>query len=230
MAQVRTVPYKILVVEDDPSTRIMLATLLNHAGYEVIPVSTVETAMTALVSEAPDALIADVRLDGSNGLQLVASCPRPIPTIMVTGSQEATFEREARRLGAEYLLKPVDLSTLLATLKQKLTGVAQDGGYRALRKSERISVDAEVHVHGAVAARILDVSDDGVRLRIERTGGAWLPLAFHIAFSPSDIAVPVAVIWKRRAGEDSWICGSEVSPGYRDTWRGLIDNLVKSPH
>jgi len=226
MEKAPIVPYKVLVVEDDHSMRLLLTSVLTQAGYEVIAVSTLETAMKALTAEAPDALVADVQLDGYNGLQLVAMCPRPIPAIMVTGTLDAGLEREARQLGADYLLKPIEPSTLVAILDQKLTGVAQNGQYAAVRKSVRTRVGAEVQVLGAAAARVVDVSYEGLRLQIERTTGPWLPLAFDIAFPSSDIVVPVDVVWKRRAGEAIWLCGAAVPPEHQDTWRVLVDNLV----
>jgi CheY-like chemotaxis protein len=220
-------PYKILVVDDDSSMRLLLTAILGEAGYEVIAVSTLDTAMQALTAEAPDALVTDLRLDGYTGLQLVAMSPRAIPAIVVTGADDPALEHEARQLGAEYLLKPVDAATLLSILRQKLTGVPQDGEYRAVRKSPRKRVGAEVQVNGA-PGRLVDVSYDGLRLHIERTGGAWLPLAFEIAFPFSNVIVPVDVVWKRRSGEGSWLCGAAVSPAHRDTWRALVDDLEAS--
>jgi DNA-binding response OmpR family regulator len=218
-------PYKVLVVDDDNSMRLLFTTVLGQAGYEVIAVSTLDTAMEALTAEAPDALIADVGLEGYNGLQLVAMCPRPIAAIMVTGSQDPAIEHEARQLGAEFLLKPVRSSTLLSVLKQKLTGISQDGRYDTIRKSPRKRVGADVRVPGAAAARVVDVSYEGLRLRIERMGGAWLPLAFDVAFPSSDVTVPVDVVWKRRSGEWSWMCGAAVPPEHQDTWRAVVDDL-----
>jgi CheY-like chemotaxis protein len=220
-------PYKILVVEDDNSMRLLLTEILGHAGYEVIAVSTLDTAMQALTTEAPDALVTDLRLDGYTGLQLVTMSPRPIPTIVVTGADDPALEHEARQLGAEYLLKPVDAPALLSILRQKLTGVPQHGEYRAVRKSPRKRVGAEVQINGA-PGRLVDVSYDGLRLYIQRTGGAWLPLAFEIAFPSSNVIVPVDVVWKRRSGEASWLCGAAVSPGHRDAWRALVDDLEAS--
>ena len=112
-------PYKVLIVDDDNVTRVLLSTVLAEAGYETITVSTLHTAMQALTDEAPDAVIVDVRLDGYNGLQLVATNPRPIPVVVITGFSDALLEGEARQMGAEYLLKPVLPSTLLTVLPAK---------------------------------------------------------------------------------------------------------------
>jgi hypothetical protein len=46
-------------------------------------------------------VIADLRLGGFNGLQLLLLSPRPIPTIIITGFPDQVLEAEARRAGAD---------------------------------------------------------------------------------------------------------------------------------
>jgi DNA-binding response OmpR family regulator len=111
---------KVLIVDDDNATCFMLATLLTGAGYEVTTATTLQAAQHALEAEEPDAIVVDVRLDGYNGLHLVALNPRPIPVLVLTGFPDAGLREEARQLGAEYLLKPVEPSKLLKILEQRL--------------------------------------------------------------------------------------------------------------
>ena len=59
---------RILIVDDDPATRIGLAELLTEAGYETRAIATFEEGLRALRSETPDLLIADVR----SGIQVAA--------------------------------------------------------------------------------------------------------------------------------------------------------------
>lgn len=215
-------PYKVLIVDDDNATRVLLTTVLAEAGYETITVSTLHTAMQALTDEAPDALIADVRLDGYNGLQLVAMNPRPIPVVMITGFSDALLEREARQMGAEYLLKPVLPSTLLMVLQQKLATVSDDAWRTPPRRSTRKRLTARVEAQvGGARARILDVSYGGLRLEIDRTPRAWLPLALPT----SDVAISVNVVWKRRSGHASWLCGAAVPDVHQPRWRELVDAM-----
>jgi DNA-binding response OmpR family regulator len=117
---------KVLIVDDDNATCFMLATLLTGAGYEVKTATTLQAAQQALEAEEPDAIVVDVRLDGYNGLHLVALNPRPIPVLVLTGFPDAGLREEARQLGAEYLLKPVEPSKLLRILEQRLA--ASDSG------------------------------------------------------------------------------------------------------
>jgi DNA-binding response OmpR family regulator len=111
---------RVLVVEDDVATRNGLETLLQRAGYEVLATDSVPEGRRALEESAPDLLITDVRLGEFNGLQLVAMSLKPIPAIVVTAFIDPALELDARRLGAHYLVKPIEPATLLALVEELL--------------------------------------------------------------------------------------------------------------
>ena len=79
----------------------------REPGTRRLPVGTFEEASRILRTNPPDLLIADVRLGPFNGLQLVISSPQPIPAIIITGFADPVLEADARRRGADYVLKPV---------------------------------------------------------------------------------------------------------------------------
>jgi DNA-binding response OmpR family regulator len=114
--------YTILIVDDDGATRDGLAALLRGAGYNTLCASTVEAAFAALAAGQPDLLISDVRLEGENGLQLLAA-PKRIPAIVITGFADPGLEMEARDLGGDYFLKPLAPSVLLARIAYRLSAV-----------------------------------------------------------------------------------------------------------
>lgn len=113
---------RILVVDDDEAIRTWLVRLLGDAGYTVLTVSSVEEGKKVLVSGSPDLLITDVRMGAFNGLQLVAMNPSGIPTVVITGHDDPVVEADARRMGAEFLLKPVAPGDLLQIVEAKLSG------------------------------------------------------------------------------------------------------------
>ena len=222
--------YKVLIVDDDNDTRLLLATMLTEAGYETLTVSTLPTAMQALTDEAPDALIVDVRLDGYNGLQLVAQNPRSIPVVVVTGFADAVLEREARQMGAAYLLKPVLPQTLLTVLHQKLARAGEDTRWTPPRAWTRTLLPAPATVWVDTAcARILDVSYGGLRFEIDRTPGAWLPDTFPLTVPSAKAAIPVTIVWKRRSADTCWQCGAVVADAYRSRWQELVNAMTVPP-
>src|SRR4026209_948028 len=96
----------VVAVEDDEATRVGLLILLAEAGYRTIGAGTLKQATELLAEQNPDLMIADVRLGGDNGLQLVAMATKPVPAIVTTAFVDPILEAEARQLGADFMVKP----------------------------------------------------------------------------------------------------------------------------
>lgn len=112
---------KILVVDDEPSIRRYLQTLLEVDGHEV---ETVESGADALVKidagEVPDLIILDVlmpEMDGLETLRRMMQMNRALNVVMLSCSNEVGTVVEAIRLGAaDYLTKPFEKAELDAAL------------------------------------------------------------------------------------------------------------------
>lgn len=111
---------RVLIVDDDEACLSGLAQLIENAGHVVLTASTFEEGRRMLRNDAPDMLIADVRLGSFNGLQLIATNELKIPVIVISGFDDAVLQAEARAMGADYLVKPVVPLALLERLEQKL--------------------------------------------------------------------------------------------------------------
>ena len=112
--------HNILVVDDNPAVLAFLKTALERAGHAVSAVADIASARDALQKEHPDLLVTDIRVAGSNGLNLLALSSPPVPAIVITGFPDAALEADANRFGAEFLVKPVTASALTALVEQKL--------------------------------------------------------------------------------------------------------------
>ena len=214
-------PSKVLIVDDDKTTREGLAELLEESGYQTSAVGTFEEASRFLRSTPPDLLIADVRLGPFNGLQLVISSPRPIPAIIITGFADPVLESDARRRGADYVLKPVSPAKLLDLVAQKLASATP--GFGIPRRWERKQIAGGLSASVAdEPARIIDISYGGVRFEISRTNEGSLPAAFNITL-PS-VTVPARLVWKNLIGEQTWLCGAMLSQETPE-WYGVVDGI-----
>ena len=111
---------RVLIVDDDVSTRSGLSELLTNAGYKAYGVGTFEEGLAALRNDRPDLLIADIRLGSFNGLHLLMMAPNHLPVIITTGFDDRMLEREARKYGAEYVLKPLSPSTFVQLVRRCL--------------------------------------------------------------------------------------------------------------
>jgi DNA-binding response OmpR family regulator len=113
---------RVLIVDDDSATRAGLAELLRDAGYDPTAVASVDDALRVLLTTPPDFLITDYGLADSNGLRLVASSPKGLPTIVLTGCCDEAVASKTKREGAAYMIKPVSPSRLLDQIKSMLAG------------------------------------------------------------------------------------------------------------
>ncbi|MGQ9494761.1 MAG: sigma-54-dependent transcriptional regulator [Thermoanaerobaculaceae bacterium] len=114
----------VLVVDDEPGIRELLAQILMDEGYTVATVGTGEEALGALSKEVFDAVLLDVQLPGLNGLeilrQLKASGNR-VPVVMISGHATVEQAAEAVREGAaDFLEKPLGLERVLVTVSNVL--------------------------------------------------------------------------------------------------------------
>lgn len=116
----------ILLVVDSPIVSNALTRLLSTAGYMVRTAGDGLVALSALRVFAPDLVLMDVRLPHLDGIQLCKAIRRlddfkMLPIVMLSGLSTATDIQQALGAGAnDYLVKPVDDTTLLAVLDRHL--------------------------------------------------------------------------------------------------------------
>src|SRR6266436_4288024 len=112
---------KILVVDDEPSIRKYLQTLLEVDGFEVETVSSGKEALTKIsVVDRPDFIILDVLMPEMNGIETMKELmqiDRSLNVLMLSCSNEVGTVVEAIRIGAhDYLTKPFEKTELDAAM------------------------------------------------------------------------------------------------------------------
>jgi DNA-binding response OmpR family regulator len=219
-------PKKVLVVEDDRSARTGLLQLIAGEGYVALGASTFEEGRQLLRSERPDLLIADVRLGEFNGLQLIIGQEAAPRTIVVTGYADPVLEADARRAGAYYLLKPLDVAKLLTIVHAELehAEAPQQPQRRWARKPVAGGLTAQID---STTARVLDISYGGLRLNLSATDNP-LPPSFDVKLPEDELSVPVELIWQSRTDDGGLECGvalSTMSHSAMSAWHGLVDAI-----
>ncbi|MBI5397287.1 MAG: sigma-54-dependent Fis family transcriptional regulator [Verrucomicrobia bacterium] len=127
----------VLVVDDERHTREGLSRALD-GDYAVTLAEDGATAMRLLETESFDVVLADLRMPGMDGLQLIQraqALPRPPLCIMMTAYGTVENAVEAMRRGAyDYLTKPVDLERLELVLARALKSRRLESENVALRQ------------------------------------------------------------------------------------------------
>jgi CheY-like chemotaxis protein len=217
-------PRRILIVDDDETTRRGLVALMAGAGFVALPAGSLPEATAVLERDAPDLIITDIRLQGYNGLQILAMGSRPIPAIVVTGYPDRSIEADARKMGAEFLLKPISPASLLTMVQQKLDATAPNAIFSATRRYARKPVRRQLKAWVQdLPVRILDISYGGLRLEIERTPKERLPRSLSMTLPTSNVAIDMNVVWQKPSGDSGWLCGAAIPDTSQTTWRQLVD-------
>ncbi len=132
---------KILLVDDDPDVLAVFNDILQNAGYDVDPVTSLEQTYQALETGSYSLVISDLCFEkqSETGLDLLSRIEThkyPVDTILITGHSSVESAVKALKMGAyDYLTKPVDPDRLLAT-------VARVFAFRELqRENERLRTD-----------------------------------------------------------------------------------------
>ena len=130
-------PMKILVVDDERAVRESLRRALELEGYDVGLAVDGGEALQRLESDMqPDAIILDVLMPGTDGLEVSRTLRRSgskVPVLMLTARTEVGDRVAGLDAGADdYLTKPFALEELLARLRALLRRTA-DGSGEALR-------------------------------------------------------------------------------------------------
>lgn len=113
---------RVLVVDDSPSVRRMVAMTLRGAGYEVTECSDGQEALEALPTARPQVVITDQnmpRLDGLGFIRAFRSRPegRGVPVIFLSTDSEGALKEQARAAGAiGWMTKPFDQQKLLSVM------------------------------------------------------------------------------------------------------------------
>lgn len=125
-------PNRILLVEDNPTSRQLLTEYLEHHGLHVLSLSKGSGFMTTLVEFQPDLVLLDLKLPDVDGYTLLQQMRQhvvgqSIPVIIVSAFAFHADQQRAIDLGArQYLVKPVNLNHLRDVIYQELQLVSSD--------------------------------------------------------------------------------------------------------
>ncbi|MHB1318529.1 MAG: sigma-54-dependent transcriptional regulator [Anaerolineae bacterium] len=115
---------RVLVVDDEPSVRAFCVRALANQGYTVRTAFSGQEALALLTDEPFDLLVADVRMPGMSGLELmdrITALGLDVPTIIITGLGTLDNSIQALRAGAvDFVTKPFGRDELRTAVARAL--------------------------------------------------------------------------------------------------------------
>ena len=197
---------RLLVVEDDPQVRAMLARALGYEGFEVTAVATGAAAMAEIRDSGPELLLLDLLLPDDDGIEIcrrIRAAGEHVPILMLTARDTVSDRIEGLEAGADdYLVKPFSTAELVARV-------------RALLRRARDRTPGTVR-------RFADVALDASTREVHR-GGRLVPLTrreFDLLALFLDN--PDAVMARERLLTDAWGFASRVETNSVDVYVGYL--------
>lgn len=148
---------RILIVEDEPAIRDMVAYALRKGEFEPVTASDGREAQAAIAERVPDLILLDWMLPGTSGLELARRwrrevLTRDVPIIMLTARGEENDRVGGLEAGVDdYVVKPFSARELLARIRAVMRrsreddedGSVQVGGLRIDGAAHRVFAEAD---------------------------------------------------------------------------------------
>lgn len=190
----------ILVVDDEPAIRDMVAMFLTRLGFRVDTAGDGQTALEKLRAKKYFLMISDVGMPGLSGMDLLSSAkdlathgdPAPTDVIIVTGKSAESVAVEALRRGAyDYFRKPFSFDAMTFTVRRLLERRRlKRQAHEVHTLSVRIHAEKE-HAQQAIKALVeaVEAKDQYTRGHMERVGRIAAKLGRHMGATDADIEV-----------------------------------------
>lgn len=120
----------ILIAEDDPAIREIVACVLSDQGYQVLEAANGEQALALMQHKQPDLIVSDVMMPSMGGFDFCREVRATaawvhIPFIFLTARDMRSDVRQGMALGADdYLAKPFEAEDLLSAVEARLARAA----------------------------------------------------------------------------------------------------------
>src|SRR4030042_6260007 len=115
----------ILIVDDEKPICTALASLVKTEGFKALTAGDGATALEKVRSESPDVMLADIKMPGVDGMELMRRTREvdpDLPVVMITAYAEVQGAVEAIKAGAhDYLSKPFNNQEVLRVIHRALS-------------------------------------------------------------------------------------------------------------
>ena len=158
---------RLLVVEDEPNIRELLATSLRFAGFEVFTAGDGAAPVAIAEKEQPDLLVLDVMLpdmDGFTVTRRLRENGRHMPIVFVTARDSVEDKVKGLTVGGDdYVTKPFSLEEVVARIRAVLRRTRGDAGEDEVLRFHDLELNEDSH-EVRRGRRVIDVSPTEFKL------------------------------------------------------------------
>ena len=120
---------RVYIIDDHKSVRAALGEMLGVFGFEVETFASAHEFLEGLDRARPGCVVADVRMPGMDGIELVREFHRrgaALPVVLISGHADVPMAVAAMKAGAEdFIEKPVDDAQLVAAINRSFGRLAE---------------------------------------------------------------------------------------------------------
>lgn len=164
----------IHVIDDQDSVRAALGEMLNVFGFEVTTYESADRFLQSADLSRPACIVADVRMPGMDGIELVRELARrgaSLPVVLISGHADVPMAVTAIKAGAEdFIEKPVDDTQLVAAINRGLARLFE-------QQSRQKSAETVTALFGRLTPRQIEIFDLVVQGYTSQAIGAKLDIS-----------------------------------------------------
>jgi hypothetical protein len=213
---------RIIVALANAVERAQVAEWLHEEHLEPVPVASAGAALGTMRARPFDLLITEDAFATRDGLRPAAGRVRsPLTPTILVGSQSGDGHGDAVDCQTMYLARPLDRATVICFVSMALMES------RPTRRSVRKAVNRfDVFANG-VPSRLIDVSNEGLRVELASTGRTPLPIYFKVRVPLMGVGVVVKRMWTgpsvRPAATWYGVALAENPPRAEQAWRSFVE-------
>ena len=219
---------RIVIATPDRAECEIVADWLAADGCEPVKAVNLRAAADEIQARTFDLLVADYVFAFRGGLHAVSRghARNPQTPTLVLGDPSGAARALAERHHTTYVERPIDQASLVCMVSMLILE------NRPVRRSPRKGVRRlEAFVDG-MRARLLDVSNEGLRLEMPRGGRSAAPPYFNVRVPVVGVALTIQRVWTSIASDPSrgevGFCGgalTDTSQRAGEAWRAFVDAL-----
>jgi two-component system OmpR family response regulator len=140
---------KVLIVDDEPNIRDLLATSLRFAGFSIQAVGTGAAAVAAAEAENPDIILMDVMLPDMNGFSVtkkIRGMGITSPVLFLTARDDTEDKITGLTVGGDdYVTKPFSLDEIVARINAILRRTKAAASEDSILEAGEITINQDAH-------------------------------------------------------------------------------------